>query len=550
MTFTRDAAQSLRSRILEVAGQDVARRLATGTFHALALKMLTRRYGRSSFRLLSNQERLNLLQRAFERSLKECNFVFDNIDDAAKAMEAIKASMSPPPDPKTTAEGGFFQIYEEMLEASGAMEFSDLLLRCVREIERGDIPPLAAHWLLVDEAQDMDEVQYAWVMLHAKAGVEVMMVGDDDQSIYGWRHALGYHGLMQFKKELQASHIIIPNNYRCRPEVLNPALTLISHNNDRVDKNIRPTREPGGDVAVVTAGNRWEEAMHMANFLKTVDLTKEQWAVLARTNSKLDLVELALSLSDIPYYRVGGESFWESPCPQAFLAMLKALDEGDTVGLMHALNWAGYFRIPTRETEIRPNEDAGEMLLRLASGKGVSADDGQDGDHKEMRKVSKLFLEWRQNLRLNRISLAAWGVARWLGSHGTPKQAELLEWCARSLCKLEGSLRQRVSTLTMKRQDKNGRTGTVALMTLHASKGLEFPGVWIIGCEEGLLPHEDSPLAEERRLMYVGMTRAEERLVISCSLEDGEPSRFIEEAGLSHLAAFELPTHWWPVDAA
>src|SRR5699024_9235590 len=104
---------------------------------------------------------------------------------------------------------------------------------------------IKARWFLVDEAQDMDEVQYAWIKAHIAAGVEVMCVADDDQSIYQWRHALGYPGLMQFKQDTNAAHLLLPTNYRCRPEILAPAARLIGHNTHRVDKSITASRDPG-----------------------------------------------------------------------------------------------------------------------------------------------------------------------------------------------------------------------------------------------------------------------------------------------------------------
>jgi len=532
VTFTRDAAKGLRGRILDEAGREHNRRLASGTFHALALNQLKRQYGKEGFRILSGREQHMMLTQAWSQAATEAEFTFDKLDDARAAIEAIKSSMDPAPDPKTSAAGAVYTIYQRLLARSRTHDFADLMLRAVQDMGTGALAPIPARWMLVDEAQDMDDVQYAWILAHANAGVEVMCVADDDQSIYQWRHALGYGGLMRFAKATGANHVSLPINYRCRPEILNPAVQLIGHNHDRVDKDITAHRSPGGAVAVIANDTRWDESTRIVNHL--LSTSPEGWAVLARTNRLLDAVELALGSEDIAYRRIGGEKFWEKPAAQAYLGMLKSVSDDDAVALLQAVRWAGMFR--EASVEVRSGEDAEGFLSRLSQpAPGETAGASQ----RAARILSGLHRDWRDANERNRVSLIAWGTAQWLAASVDDKRGAVFSWCAEALCRAQGPLKARVASLTLTQSPKD--TDGVTLMTMHTAKGLEFPNVWIVGCEEGTCPHADSETDEERRLFYVAMTRAEDNLVLSFARDEGKPTSFFEEADLTHLTANSLP---------
>lgn len=532
VTFTRDAAKSLRGRILEAAGLQHSRRLASGTFHALALNQLKRKYGNTGFRVLSAREQQMMLTQAWERASREAEFTFERLEDAQHAIEAIKSSMDPPPSPKTSAAGALYAIYQRLLSRSNTHDFADLMLRGVHEMGTGALRPIAARWMLVDEAQDMDDVQYAWILAHVNAGVEVMCVADDDQSIYQWRHALGYEGLMRFREATDARHVSLPVNYRCRPEILDPAAQLIGHNRNRVEKNIRAGREPGGTVAVLANNTRWDESTRIVSHI--METGAEGWAVLARTNRLLDAVELALASEGIAYRRMGGESFWEKPAAQAYLGLLKSVCDQDAVALLQALRWAGMFRDPS--VEVADGENAAALLSRLASSPaGKTAGAAQ----RAARVLGGLHRDWCDANERERVPLIAWGAAQWLAASVSERRGAVFEWCAEAIAGARGPLKARVAVLTLTHKPK--ATEGVVLMTMHAAKGLEFPKVWIIGCEEGICPHAESETDEERRLFYVAMTRAEGRLVLSFARDEGRASQFIEEAGLGHLTANALP---------
>jgi superfamily I DNA/RNA helicase len=165
VTFTRDAAEELRSRILASCGQDHARRLAVGTFHSLALAQLKRVSRKKPPRLLSEGERLAVLRRCWEQHAPELSF-----DEVVRAVDAAKARLTPPLFSEPSLEA-LFHAYQDLMKSEGAMDFSDLLLASVRKMACGEMAPLPIRWLLVDEAQDMDQVQMEWILLHGRAGV-------------------------------------------------------------------------------------------------------------------------------------------------------------------------------------------------------------------------------------------------------------------------------------------------------------------------------------------------------------------------------------------
>lgn len=190
--------------------------------------------------MLSEGERLAVLRRCWKQHVPNISF-----DDVVQAIDATKAKLTPVPFADPSLES-VFNGYQELMESEGAMDFADLLLLSVRRMARGDMPPLPIRWLLVDEAQDMDEVQMEWILLHGRAGAEITLVGDDDQSLYAFRHALGYAGLQEITFALSATETTLPVNYRCAPNILGHAAKLIAHNRNRAAKKITAHREDAG----------------------------------------------------------------------------------------------------------------------------------------------------------------------------------------------------------------------------------------------------------------------------------------------------------------
>lgn len=535
VTFTRDAASELRQRIIGLCKTPPRKRLLTGTFHSLALNQIFRSGRR--VRILGAGEQYALYRRAWDAVVTEMNSLelpgggSFQLEDAIAGVEAIKSRMGEAP-PANTPVGVFYKAYQDSLIAMGAYDFADIMIHSVQLMRSGDLKPLACDYMLVDEAQDMDEVQYAWIECHANNGSAVTVVGDDDKSIYGWRNAMGYEGLMRFKKQFQATHVTLYTNYRSAPEIINVASSLVSRNKHRVEKAIRPHKDIIGRIEVVKAPNRNEEAVRLALTFKREG--PRGWAVLARTNRLLGAVELELRRQDIPFKRIGGKSFWDTEEPSVFLGVLRSLISGDGVGELMALHWAGIDKdlLDTVKNGSTRWDDIVKHINALPDTKIDKV--GQ----KVISTFVRLRQDWSKALRLGRYRLVISGLAAWCRAQDRARKdgPPYFDWCEEAFNGFSGTLEQRLIRLT---QDPAGDSDqepddVVQLMTIHNSKGLEFPSVWLVAAEENILPHVDSTLDEERRLCYVAMTRAQERLVVSFTSAESLPSRFLAEAGL-HL---------------
>jgi hypothetical protein len=237
VTFTREAAREIRARILQEAGEGAEGRVVAGTFHALCWRQL----GGSREPVAGEGERSAYAARAAAAVRAELQ-----PETALAIIEACKAG-SPVPFPGLDT-GRLLAAYQEILLRNGKIDFQDLVARALEGMRRGTVAPVPATHLLVDEFQDTDESQLAWVFAHARAGAQVTAVGDDDQSIYGWRRALGHEGMERFAAHLGAKRLFLGTNYRSRPEIVEAAARLIERNRGRQAKALRSARPPGGRV--------------------------------------------------------------------------------------------------------------------------------------------------------------------------------------------------------------------------------------------------------------------------------------------------------------
>ena len=518
VTFTRDAANELLERILDTCGQGNMRRIAAGTFHSLAMAQLKRNSKSKMPRLLGDAERSALLRRCWQENASDLKF-----EDVLKNIEAAKAKV----EAVAFSDLGMQRVYDgyvEVLKHENVMDFSDLLLTAVRGMANGEVAPLPLRWLLVDESQDLDAVQLEWVLAHGRNGVEVTLVGDDDQSLYSFRHALGYDGIMEASLALGAIDLTLPVNYRCAPNILEHAAKLIARNSNRAAKNIQAFKTVPGEIIVQREATRAEEGALIASTIKGGP--KGQWAVLGRTNSLLDSVEVALSTNGVPYKRMGGKSIWEQSIGSVFAGLLRSVSNNSWTGIANALAFSrfdpGWINELSREV-------SGTCIDRLDIALEQVRD---DKGNKTLLALREGFVSWQDQASMGRTSLVVHGVAGFLAKQCKSTQVSLLSSLEASFSRLSGTLAQRLSLISRNRNDVDVAEGVVQIMTLHSSKGLEFENVWIMGCEEGNLPHTDSTEEEERRLMYVGMTRAKSKLVITGALSEGLESRFLEEAAL------------------
>ncbi|TSE28699.1 3'-5' exonuclease [Tepidimonas charontis] len=313
-------------------------------------------------------------------------------------------------------------------------------------------------------------------------------------------------------------------NYRCAPNILSHAAKLIAHNQNRAPKKIIAHREDAGEIKVIRAPDRWSEADEIAETINR-DQPDAQWVILARTNAILDAAELALFSMNRSFIRTGGRSVWEHSVGSVLVGLLRSILDDSWTGVANALSFIGIDAEWINDQSLR---SSGGCVARLESAL-------DQAKHSEDKRKALLALRvglpsWREQVAKGRVSLVAHGIAALLADYCKPQQLKLLRKLEATVARMHGTLAQRLAILG--RSGPIRRGSEVQIMTLHASKGLEFDNVWIMGCEDGNLPHADSTEEDERRLLYVGMTRARHRLILSSSIEDGLESRFLQESSV------------------
>lgn len=515
VTFTKDSARELKERIIHKAGDSYRKRIIAGTFHSLALRQLRNVFGDESIRLIEEHEKRALILRI----AKGVGYA-GTMETLLQEVDAAKSTLSPVC--KTPDIQAVYEQYQKTLEIEGAMDFSDILIQSVLLMRSGKVSPYDVKFLLADEAQDMDEVQYEWIKCHTKAGAEATLVGDDDQSIYAFRSASGYEGMMNFKAHYRATLIELPINYRSSSKILNPAIRLIEENLNRVHKNIQAGNTSNGLVDVHRFASRHDEAYAIGTAIQN-DMNS-QWAILGRTNRVLDKVEATLQSLKVPYHRIGGRSFWEQKVVATFLGLLRAIVDENWIGVASALDWAGVQHNIVDMIRTEPMD----RWVSLAK----TNNDEQGSDI--LNSFTKMWLQWKSMNDMRRYNLVISSVALWMKKYANDYHSDLVNWAEEAFNKQQGDIIQRFNQV---KQQSNTASGGVPLMTMHTSKGLEFEKVWICAAENGTVPSYDSPIDEERRLFYVAMTRAKIELHISWAFIDGKKtlseSQFISEAGLS-----------------
>jgi len=473
VTFTRQAAAELRRRLEEKLANLANVRVAT--FHSLALQQMLIN---NRVRICSPTEQLALLQLAAQAHLAEKDF--PAFRSAADAYTSGQPSALDRADFQLT-----YDAYLELLAGHSAIDFGQGVLSAVEGMESGEIRPYPCDYLLVDEVQDIDPTQVRWVMAHTAAGATLTIVGDDDQSIFGFRSAMGIRGMTFIQDRHSAERIELTINYRSHLEILSLAVRLINHNLKRVPKQLASAKGAGG--AVRLHSRYWSDEDEDEAIATHLQRTPGEWAVIARTNRKLDRIAHALRSLGIRFSRPGRTPFWESEEPALFLRLLSPAPLSD----------------PLTRAALQARTRAGS--------------DPQRGSRDPIHELSEALKSCSRALapavRIN-------AVAAWLQTHvqGLPKNRiagarQLIEHCKGYLSSMEGSLESR---LAQARRPRSTKEEDIRLISMHGAKGLEFDNVWIAGCQDGVIPNSRSQdLEEERRLMYVAMTRAERHLHLS-----------------------------------
>ncbi|AGG29306.1 DNA helicase Rep [Morganella morganii] len=580
VTFTNKAAREMKERVAQTLGRKEAKGLMISTFHTLGLEIIKREYKalgmKSNFSLFDDQDQIALLK----------ELTFDHLEEDKELLQQLVSQISnwknallTPEQAKGLArserEHTFaecYRRYELHLNSCNVLDFDDLItkptLLFARDEQARERWQQRIRYLLVDEYQDTNTSQYQLVKLLVGKRAYFTVVGDDDQSIYSWRGAQPKN-LVQLSKDFPELRVIkLEQNYRSSGCILNAANILIANNPHVFEKQLFSNLGYGDPMKVITANNEDHEAERVVgeliahHFINKTDY--KDYAILYRGNHQSRIFEKMLMQNRIPYRISGGTSFFSRPEIKDLLAYLRVLtNPEDDSAFLRIVNtprrgigpatiqklgeWAN-----TRDKSLyQASFDLG--LGQTLSGQGLAVLTNFTGWLAEVEKLVE-----REPLIAVRDLLHGLDYQSWLfETSASPKAAEmrmknvdqLFSWMAEML---EGddlnepmTLAQVVTRFTlrdmMERGEEAEELDQVQLMTLHASKGLEFPYVFLVGMEEGILPHQSSidedNVDEERRLAYVGITRAQKSLFFTLCRERRqygelirpEPSRFLYE---------------------
>jgi DNA helicase-2/ATP-dependent DNA helicase PcrA len=541
VTFTNKAAKEMRERLSQLLGQHNSRSFMPwmGTFHGICVRLL-RIDGQAIGVLYDEDDRQGLIKQA----MKQLSIGDKEVKPrtVSSVISNAKNELVTPDEFEATAQFPYQQnlakiyaAYERMRKEAGALDFDDLLIEVVRLLkEHKDVREkwrTAFRYILIDEYQDTNAAQYMLVKLLVNDDQNIAVVGDDWQSIYSWRGA-DFTNILNFERDYPNATVIkLEQNYRSTANILDAAHNVITKNTQRSDKKLWTDAGPGAPVQVHAANDDMEEAALVAETISSqVEIRARgynDFAVLYRTNAQSAVLERAFMRYRVPYKIVGGTRFYDRKEVKDILAYIRlAVQPLDRMSFSRAVN------VPARgigatsvERFLAWQQGTGlDMIAALSNVEGASsitprAKKALTDFGRTMRNIQAALLEKTPAEVVEKV-IKSTGYDEFVRD-GTP-QAEDRESNLGALVSdalvftsIEEFLEE---AALMSSADTSADEASVTLMTLHAAKGLEFPAVFMIGMEEGILPHarvyEAGPaeLEEERRLCYVGMTRAREEL--------------------------------------
>ncbi|WP_316157508.1 ATP-dependent helicase [Cupriavidus sp. BIC8F] len=520
VTFSKDAAIELRDRILGLAGADARKRLLAGTFHSLAYKQLGKGTGKLTD-IVHDGVRFAIVGQILQEG------GFDGkVEDAIAAIERAKMQLSDPPS--GTVEAQLYEAYQSALARNGKIDFQDMLRLAVAGMQSGTIAPYRMTYLLVDEYQDCDSLQSRWTALHAAAGSIVTVVGDDDQSIYGFRSALGFRGMEAFINEFDARSVILGKNYRSHAEILDIADRVIRNNKDRILKELVAHRGPGGAIEFKRLEDEYKEAVSAVEALTPVLRAGKTAAVLARTNRILDPLEAVCRSHGVKYYRAAGRSILDRPEAALMGDLLELIQKSKDSGVDALLGFAG---IGSHELQLLHTQTAAKPEGSIPRKKDLVQAGIAESTVDKYRDFLKKLAEWQALCERQFLSLVLDGVREWMLKFVADDPGKrAINTAYDVLTRLNGPFSERL--LFLRQKNNEPADDALVLTTMHASKGREWSAVVVIRAEETIVPDEASPESEERRLFYVALTRARDWLQISTAKKN-PTSRFVVEAGLT-----------------
>ena len=599
VTFTNKAAREMKERVSRLMGERVEGMPWLGTFHAICVKLLRRHAElvdlKSNFTILDTDDQLRLLKQLVQAAniddkrwpARMLAGIIDNWKNRAWTPDNLPAAEASAYDGKGPA---LYRQYQTRLRELNAVDFGDLLLHVVTIFQKHeDVLAQYRRWfryILVDEYQDTNVAQYLWLRLLAGGHRNICCVGDDDQSIYGWRGA-EVGNILRFETDFPGAAVIrLEQNYRSTPHILAAASGVIAANRDRLGKTLWTAAKEGEKVRLIGHWDGEEEARWVGEEIEAMSrgtrgmrpYSPDEMAILVRASHQMRAFEDRFLTIGLPYRVIGGPRFYERMEIRDAMAYFRLVTSpSDDLAFERIVN------TPKRGL----GDKALQTIQRIARAGGVSLLDGaalavEQGAIKgrgatALRDLILGLARWGRmtgdadisHVELAEIILDESGYTAMWQNDKTPEAPGRLENLKELVKALEGfenlqGFLEHVSLIMENESDEAGEK--VTLMTLHAAKGLEFPVIFLPGWEDGLFPSQRSMdesgtrgLEEERRLAYVGITRAEEVCTISFAgnrrvygqWQSQMPSRFIDELPPGHVEVLTPPgLYGGPVAAA
>jgi len=589
VTFTNKAAREMKIRVGGMLGEAVEGMPWLGTFHSLCVKILRRHAElvglKSNFTILDTDDQLRLMKQLIRA---------DNIDDKRWPARLLGGLIDNwknrawTPDKVPTAESAAFNNkgvdlyaqYQQRLKTLNAADFGDLLLHVVTIFQtHPDILQKYQSWfryILVDEYQDTNVAQYLWLRLLASEHKNICCVGDDDQSIYGWRGA-EVGNILRFEKDFPGAHLVrLEQNYRSTHHILGAASGVISGNENRLGKTLWTDKKDGDQVRLIGHWDGEEEARWIGEEIENFQrgtrghdpMSLDDMAILVRASHQMRAFEDRFLTIGLPYRVIGGPRFYERMEIRDAMAYFRvAVSNEDGLAFERIVNTPKrgigdkaqqMINLTARENDVSLLE--GARLLVEAGGLSTKA-------RNALKQLVEGFDRWslaiqsgaQSHIEIAETILEESGYTDHWRNDKTPEgpgRLENLKELVKALEEFENlqGFLEHISLIMENEQEEN--TPKVTIMTLHAAKGLEFPAVFLPGWEDGLFPSQRSMdeagqkgVEEERRLAYVGITRAEEFCTISFATnrrvygqwQSSISSRFIDELPVKHVEVLTPP---------
>jgi DNA helicase-2/ATP-dependent DNA helicase PcrA len=578
VTFTNKAAKEMLTRLTAMLPINT-RGMWAGTFHGLCNRLLRAHYREaglpSTFQILDTSDQLSAIKRVMKAmNVDDEKFVPKQVQGYINSCkeEGLRANSVDAYDDHSRKMREIFEEYDKQCNREGVADFAELLLRCYELLERD--ARIREHYqsrfryILVDEFQDTNRLQYLWLKLLAGKENCMFAVGDDDQSIYGFRGAR-VGNMKDFERDFRVQNIVkLEENYRSHSNILDAANSIIANNNNRLGKNLWTSAGAGEPVRIYEAYNDTDEAQFIVDEVKMLQSEGSalaDMALLYRSNAQSRILEHALFAANLPYRVYGGLRFFERAEIKHALAYMRLIaNANDDTALLRVINFPargiGARSLEQLQEGARQNECSLWQAAINKVGNGSASGKGIEGFVHLIREMT----DQAYGITLSEVAELATTLSGLKAHYENDKDGEdrlenLAELITAAVAftnqdfgnhnNVDGDEPQDLMTqfLTHASLEAGDHQATIGydalqLMTVHASKGLEFKAVFISGLEEGLCPHENSAsetggLEEERRLMYVAVTRARQRLYLSHAqsrmlhgqVRYGIPSRFLDE---------------------